>query len=278
MDINHLITTTSNKLDNSSSARLDAEVLLSHILKVDRSYLYSHPEKTISDNEKDQFLTLIEKRIQGMPVAHLTGNKEFWSLQLQVTSDTLIPRPETEILVEKILEQIPANVSWEIADLGTGSGAIALAIAKEKPSCSVIATDISEGALDVAKHNAQQLNIHNTQFIAGNWFGPLKGKLFHVIVSNPPYIAEGDPHLKQGDVKFEPRSALIAGNDGLEYIRLITREAHQYLQPKGMLVFEHGYEQGQAVRALFSEHNYINVRTLCDLAGLDRITLGKLPD
>ncbi len=276
MNISHLLTTASNNLHNSDSARLDAEVLLSHILKVGRSYLFAHPEKDIAADDENRFLNLIEKRKQGTPVAHLTGNREFWSLQLKVTPDTLIPRHDTEILVEKILEQIPENTAWQIADLGTGSGAIALAIANERPACSVIATDTSDNALSIAKYNAQQLNINNIQFITGDWFEPLEGKRFHVIVSNPPYIPESDPHLKQGDVKFEPDSALIAGNNGLACIEQITREAHQHLQPGGVLAFEHGYEQGEAVRKLLEKHGYTDIQTICDLASLERITLGKL--
>jgi release factor glutamine methyltransferase len=276
MNINHLLTTTSNELDNSDSARLDAEVLLSHILKVDRSYLFAHPEKDITDDEREQFSNLIEKRKQGVPVAHLVGNREFWSLQLKVTPDTLIPRPETEILVEKILEQISKNSTWKIVDLGTGSGAIALAIASERPACSVIATDLSSKALSIAKHNAQQLNIHNVEFITGHWFEPLEGKYFHVIVSNPPYIPEGDPHLKQGDVRFEPGSALVAGNDGLECIEQIVQEAHLYLEPEGLLAFEHGYEQGEAVRTLLKKHGYSDIHTASDLAELERATFGRL--
>ncbi|MDH5435765.1 MAG: peptide chain release factor N(5)-glutamine methyltransferase [Gammaproteobacteria bacterium] len=278
MNIKHLITTAAGNLDKSDSARLDAEVLLSHVLNVDRSYLFAHPEQNISDNEKKLFLKLIDKRIQGTPIAHLTGKKEFWSLQLQVTSDTLIPRPETETLTEAVLAQIPANVAWEIADLGTGSGAIALTIAKERPLCSVTATDLSDKAIDVAKHNAQQLNIHNIRFTTGNWFEPLAGQYFHIIVSNPPYIAENDPHLKQGDVQFEPLSALVADNNGLECIESISRQAAHYLRPEGLLAFEHGHKQGDAVRQTLTNHNYIKVQTLSDLAGLARVTMGKLAD
>ena len=278
MNIKHLITTAAGNLDKSDSARLDAEVLLSHVLNVDRSYLFAHPEQNISDNEKKLFLKLIDKRIQGTPIAHLTGKKEFWSLQLQVTSDTLIPRPETETLTEAVLAQIPANVTWEIADLGTGSGAIALTIAKERPLCSVTATDLSDKAIDVAKHNAQQLNIHNIRFTTGNWFEPLAGQYFHIIVSNPPYIAENDPHLKQGDVQFEPLSALVADNNGLECIESISRQAAHYLRPEGLLAFEHGHKQGDAVRQTLTNHNYIKVQTLSDLAGLARVTMGKLAD
>ncbi|MDH5191106.1 MAG: peptide chain release factor N(5)-glutamine methyltransferase [Gammaproteobacteria bacterium] len=276
--IEELIQSAIQYLNNSGSARLDTEVLLTHVLKANRAYLFAHPEKVVPDNVRKEFLQLIEQRKDGRPVAHLTGHREFWSLQLNVTPDTLIPRPETELLVEKILELIPKNTAWQILDLGTGSGAIALAIAHERAGCSVTATDISGEALNVAKSNAQQLNIHNIQFLSGHWLEPLADKRFNVIVSNPPYISKLDPHLRQGDVRFEPESALVAENNGLACIEQITANAGRHLYPGGILAFEHGYKQGTAVREILQKQGFADIQTSIDLSGHERITLGKLPD
>jgi len=276
--IEELIQSAIQYLNNSDSPRLDAEVLMSHVLETDRGYLFAHPEKVVPDNVRKEFLQLIEQRKDGRPVAHLTGYREFWSLQLNVTPETLIPRPETELLVEKILELIPKNTAWQILDLGTGSGAIALAIARERASCSVIATDISENALNVARSNAKQLDIQNIQFLSGHWLEPLTDKYFNVIVSNPPYISKLDPHLQQGDVRFEPETALVAENNGLAGIEQITGDAGRYLYPGGILAFEHGYEQGTAVREILKKQGFADIQTIIDLSGHERVTIGKLPD
>lgn len=260
----------------SDTARLDTEVLLSHALGVNRSYLHAHPEQQIIGKRLQDFEQLLARRQSGEPVAHLTGKTEFWSLEFAVTPDTLIPRPETEHLVEQVLERVPQTASWRIADLGTGSGAIALAIAHERPSCQLVAFDLSVAALDVAEHNRKQIGIANVEFRHSNWFSAMNdNEYFNIIVSNPPYVADNDKHLELGDVRFEPRFALAAGADGLDAIRLIVSSAPGHLVPGGWLLLEHGYDQGEAVAALFRQAGFCEVASLPDLAGLPRLTLGR---
>ncbi|MFV1982183.1 MAG: peptide chain release factor N(5)-glutamine methyltransferase [Thiohalomonadales bacterium] len=266
---------TQELLTIHDSAKLDAEVLLTHILKKDRSYLYTWPEKEITKKQLEQFQTILVTRKSGMPVAYLLGNKEFWSLNLDVTKDTLIPRPETELLVEQALELIPKNEIWKIADLGTGSGAIALAIAKERILCQITATDKSLPALAVAKKNTVKNDIKNISYIQSDWFEFLSEQLFNVIISNPPYISEQDPLLSQGDVYYEPSSALISGPDGLQDIRFIIKTAVQYLLSDGWLLLEHGFEQYQQVQEIFKEYNYRNISTVKDLSGHPRVTFAQ---
>lgn len=261
--------------DIHESAQLDAEVLLAHVLEKDRSYLRAWPERTISTEELSRYKTLLTRRAAGEPIAHLTGWREFWSLQLAVTADTLIPRPETEHLVELALEKIPLNTRWQIADLGTGSGAIALAIASERPECTLVATDQSEAALAVARNNAKRLGLNNIEFRQGDWLAPLKEQKFELIVSNPPYIPETDPHLQLGDVRFEPQSALTSGKQGLDDIETIARESRQHLKPGGWLIIEHGYDQGVEARAILESLSYHHVSTGRDLQGQDRLVLGQ---
>jgi release factor glutamine methyltransferase len=213
--------------------------------------------------------------VYGEPIAHLIGQRDFWDMTLKVTKDTLIPRPETERLVQLALAQIPADAAWHIADLGTGSGAIALAIARERPHCQLLATDLSAQALAVARDNAQQLQVTNIRFQNSHWFAQLAGSRFEMIVSNPPYIAPDDPHLSQGDLRFEPQSALRADSGGLADIRAITQQAREHLTPPGWLLLEHGYQQGAAVAALLNDLGYREVEIYQDLNGNDRITLGK---
>src|SRR5690606_41469022 len=215
------------------------------------------------------------RRVAGEPVAYLTGRRGFRHLELQVTPDTLVPRPETELLVELALERLPTDRELRIADLGTGSGAIALALASERPRASVVATDASAAALAVARANADALGIANVEFREGDWFDAVRGERFDLVASNPPYIAEGDPHLQAGDLRFEPAMALSSGSDGLDAIRRIVAGAPAHLQPGGGLLLEHGWEQGAAVRALLSAAGFHAVATARDLEQRDRITYGR---
>lgn len=259
----------------SESARLDAELLLCHVLRVNRSWLYARPDKSLEPAQQDRFDELVARRAGGEPIAHILGEREFWSLTLQVTPDTLIPRPDTELLVEQALRLLPEDAAVKVADLGTGSGAIALAIARERPRCRVVATDLSAAALAVAQANATRNQIANVEFRHGRWSEALGSERFDLIVSNPPYIAEDDPHLAQGDVRFEPRSALVSGRDGLDDIRQIAREVRACLQNDGWLLLEHGFEQGGKVRAILQGNGYEQVTTWCDLARHERVTGGR---
>ena len=261
----------------SDSARRDAEVLLCHVLNQSLTYLRTWPERELSGVQQTAFDDLIRKRQQGEPVAYLTGEREFWSMPFLVTSDTLIPRPETELLVEQTLARLPADAPQTVVDLGTGSGVIALALAKERPHWQLTATDASFAALRIAEKNARRLKLDNVQFEYGSWYAPLKGRRYHAIISNPPYVADRDPHLAQGDVRFEPNSALVSGGDGLDDIRQIVAGAPAHLHAGGWLLLEHGYDQGAAVAALLSQQGFQQVATLRDLAGQPRVTLGCLP-
>jgi release factor glutamine methyltransferase len=259
---------------SSPSPRLDAEVLLMHITGLARTALITHAQELLLPENEKRLHALLARRAHGEPVAYLTGKREFWSLDLCVTPDVLIPRPETELLVEQALAHIPDDAEWTVADLGTGSGAIALAIATERPHCHLIATDNAAAALAVARANATRLGIARVEFRQGEWLKPLAGMRFDVIVSNPPYVRANDPHLTQGDVRFEPESALIAGADGLDAIRRITADAVSGLRPGGWLLFEHGYDQAQAVRTLLETHGYDRIASCRDTAGHERVTAG----
>ena len=260
---------------NTESARLDAEVLLAHVLQQPRSHFHAWPEKLLPAESREQFDQLLQRRLKGEPVAYLTGKREFWSLALSVNTDTLIPRPETETLVAQALRRIPADQPQLIADLGTGSGAIALAIARERPHCRIIATDIDEAAIETARLNAQRLDIHSIVFHTGDWCEPLTGMQLDMIVSNPPYIAESDPHLLSGDVRFEPRTALAAGAQGMDELRRIARCAVNYLQAGGWLLMEHGYDQGLLAQQLLEGTGFTEVIDYTDDAGQDRVIAGR---
>ena len=262
----------------SDSPRLDAEVLLCHVLAHPRSYLYTWPERELDSNQQRLLEQLAARRRQGEPIAHILGEREFWSLPLTIIPATLIPRPETELLVEAVLARIPVDTLWRIADLGTGSGAIALALASERPACRITAVERSSEALAVARGNAERLGLENIDFLAGNWFEPLAGRRFEMIVANPPYIRADDPHLQQGDVRFEPRMALASGVDGLDDIRLLIAQAGGYLCPPGWLLLEHGHDQGRAVQTLLREAGYREVDDLPDLAGHGRVAVGRAVD
>ncbi len=259
----------------SESARLDAELLLCHVLGVSRSWLYAWPDQTLRTEQQQRFDALVARRAKGEPIAHILGEREFWSLNLKVTPDTLIPRPDTELLVEQALRLLPADAVLKVADLGTGSGAIALAIARERPRCRVVATDLSEAALAVAQENAHRHGITNVEFRRGRWCEALGDEQFDLIVSNPPYIAQDDLHLARGDVRFEPRSALVSGRDGLADIRQISHEAREHLRNHGWLLLEHGYQQGREVSDILREIGYEQVTNWRDLSGNERVTGGQ---
>lgn len=253
----------------------EAQILLAHVLRISRTSVLHNHERAVDETSVATFTGLIARRARGEPIAYLTGTKEFWSLELRVTPATLIPRPETETLVERALQLIPENISCRVADLGTGSGAIALAIAHERPLATVIATDDSAAALDVARDNAQRLNIRNVEFRAGNWFDCLYGERFFVIASNPPYVAADDPHLQNGDLRFEPRSALTCGGgDDLAALRHIADHARRFLEPGGWLLMEHGFDQGPRVTELLTELSYQCVSSVADLSDNPRIVVG----
>jgi release factor glutamine methyltransferase len=260
----------------SDTPRLEAEILLAHVLQKPRSYLYTWPEIRLTTSQGQHFETLLTRRCHGEPIAYITGVREFWSLELIITPATLIPRPETERLVELALEQVPLDSPTLVADLGTGSGAIALAIAQERPRVRIVATDNDPAALTVAEGNARRLNV-SLELRRGNWCEALDNERFAVIVSNPPYLAGTDPHLQQGDLSFEPPSALIAGADGLDAIRTIIEQALAYLRPSGWLFLEHGYDQAADVSALLRRAGYTSVTIHRDEAGWERVACGQKP-
>lgn len=280
MQISHLIKSAHLQLKTiSDTPRLDAEVLLAHSLHKNRTYLATWPEKTLTAKQINEFNALVTRREQGEPIAHITGNREFWSLNLHISKDTLIPRPETELMVEEILARYPQTAGINLLDLGTGSGAIALAIASERPDWNIIATDQSQAALNIARENAQQLELKQVQFFCGSWFEAIENRLdkpqaFDIIASNPPYIPRHDPHLSQGDVRFEPMSALASGDDGLDDIRLIAQQAMPHLKNSGMLIIEHGFDQKAEMNTIFNDLHYKNIEQISDLAKLPRLCIG----
>jgi release factor glutamine methyltransferase len=269
-----LLAATADESGGSAAPR-EVELLLSHALGHDRAWLYAHADDPLVAADAVQFHALLLRRATGEPVAYIVGRREFWSLDFAVTPDVLIPRPETELLVELALRRIAQNTQVEIADLGTGSGAIALALAHERPRARVTATDASVAALTVARGNAQRLGFGNVEFAQGDWCAALADRKFDLIVSNPPYIAATDAHLGRGDLRFEPRAALTSGADGLDAIRAIVRAAPAHLQPGGWLLLEHGHDQGAGVRALLEKSGFVEVSTERDLEGRERVSGGR---
>lgn len=275
MDFQQWLDRAIGRLRGSESPRRDAEILLGYVTGRARTYILAFAETTLTSAEQEQLETLLVRRERGEPIAHLTGQREFWSLPLFVSPVTLIPRPDTECLVEQALARLPAE-PCRILDLGTGTGAIALALATERPDCQVTAVDFVAEAVALATRNAQHLDIRNVTILRSDWFSALAGQRFTVIVSNPPYIDETDPHLDQGDVRFEPKSALVADENGLADLAHIITTARDYLLPGGFLLLEHGWRQGEAVRALFTTMGYQQVETCQDYGGNERLTLGQL--
>jgi len=263
------------RLQNCDHACLDAEVLLTHVLNKPRSHLHAWPEAELSEDQTLRFANLVELRAEGRPVAYLTGHREFWSLDLEITTDTLIPRPETELLVEKTLALLPAHENLRIADLGTGSGAIAIALAQERKPWALYAVERSLTGTCVAQRNARRLGVHNVCFVNASWCDALADASFHAIVSNPPYVADQDPHLRQGDVRFEPVSALASGSDGLDDIKKLIAETPRILKTGGWILLEHGFDQAKFIRNLLKIKGFINTATVHDLAGLERVSYAQ---
>lgn len=256
--------------------RHEAELLLLHVLGKPRSWLFAHATDPVETGDVAAFHALLARRVAGEPMAYLLGHRGFWTLDLAVSPATLIPRPETELLVELALARLPVDTALAVADLGTGSGAIALALASERPQVDVTATDLSAAALDMARGNAARNGLARVRFVQGAWFAPLQGMRFDLIASNPPYIASNDPHLQQGDLRHEPATALASGIDGLDDIRLIVADAGAHLLPGGWLLIEHGWDQGAAIRTLFEHAGFEQVHTERDLEQRDRVTRGCL--
>jgi release factor glutamine methyltransferase len=269
--------TVRRALAQSSLAPIDAQVLLAHVLGVDRAWLVAHATDPLARTDVEAFFTLARRRRGGEPVAYLTGTREFWGLPLAVDPSVLIPRPETETLVECALRALPPDRALRVLDLGTGSGAIALAIAHERPRADVVAVDASPSAIALARRNAERMKLANLRWLKSNWYGELPGdaQAFDLIASNPPYVADGDPHLGEGDVRFEPVAALRAGRDGLDALRIVIAGAPVRLVRGGTLVVEHGYDQAEAVSALMRAAGLVAVKSFRDLSGIARVAAGR---
>ncbi len=274
---------------DTDTARIEVQMLLQQVLGVSRAWLLAHPEQILDEAQEASYHALLQRRLAGEPLAYILGEREFFGLMFRVTLATLIPRPDTELLVELALQRIPQKPpspqpsptgrgsNYRVLDLGTGSGALALSIAHTRPDVEVTAVDASPEALGVARENARRLNIANVRLLHSDWFSALTGERFDLIVSNPPYIAEDDAHLAQGDLRFEPRAALASGADGLDDIRCIAAGAKQHLNPGGWLLFEHGYDQAARARELLGAAGYAGVFSARDLAGIERASGGTIP-
>jgi release factor glutamine methyltransferase len=259
--------------DRSDSACLDAEILLCQTINVPRSYLFAHPEDVLDELTRDRFEAQLQRRISGEPISYITGTREFWSHDFLVSPATLIPRPETELLVELALREIPRKSEWQVLDLGTGSGAIAISIAAERLRSQVTATDISPDALAIARENGGQAELSNLVFLAGSWAAPVTGKLFNIIVSNPPYVAEDDTAL--AGLQYEPKKALISGMDGLDDIRILARDCADILAQNGWLMMEHGINQADDVANILKAENWTDITCHNDLSGRPRVTVAR---
>ena len=269
-------TIVSRALAGSGLIPFEARILLGHVLRRDRAWLAAHGDEPVSARDATAFDALARRRRDGEPIAYLTGRREFYGLELEITADVLIPRPETELLVQLALVRIVPDEPKEILDLGSGSGAIALAIASERPRSTVLGIDSSDAAVALALRNASRLSLGNVSFIASEWFSEVPKKRYDAIVANPPYVAAGDPHLSEGDLRFEPPAALVAGADGLAAIRSIVAEAAAYLSQGAWLLIEHGYDQADAVQRLLRDAKFGDVQSRRDLAGIPRIAMGRM--
>ena len=268
------IAEATNRLSASSeSARLDAEILVARSIGMPRSYLFAHPEDELDEMSLQRLDETLQRRSDGIPLAYITGSKEFWSLELQVSPATLVPRPETELLVELALREIPRNAEWQILDLGTGSGAIAVAIASERPACEVTAVDASADALLIAEQNVRQLDLPNVSCLQGDWTAPVADRIFNVIVSNPPYVAAGDAALEA--LKAEPNMALVSGGDGLDSIRQLARDCQSIIANDGLLILEHGNDQQVAVAEVLANNSWRDIACVDDYAGKPRMTSAR---
>jgi len=263
-------------LARSGLVPFEARILLAHVLGCDRAWLIAHADAMVPGAQAATFDKITRRRQQGEPVAYLTGRREFYGLDLEITQDVLIPRPETELLVDLALERIDERDTSRVLDLGSGSGAIALAIAHHRPRARVLGIDVSPQAIALAGRNATRLQVANVEFTQSNWFDQVPREAFAQIVSNPPYVSDLDPHLREGDLRFEPSSALKGGLDGLAAIRAIVARASAYLASRGSLLIEHGYDQAERVQALLREAGFGEVESRRDLAGILRVTIGRV--
>lgn len=260
----------------STSARIDVQYLLKAVLQINHAWLLTHPEHRLDYEKYARYLALFERRLGGEPIAYLLGSREFFGLNFKVSPATLIPRPETELLVDLALQRIPQHGTSRILDLGTGSGAIALSIAHARPDTEVVAVDASQDALEVAQYNVKHLGLHNVRLLHSDWYAALHDECFDLIVSNPPYVAVGDAHLSQGDLRFEPLGALASGADGLDDIRRICAQAKAHLHSGGWLLLEHGYDQAERVRELLQQAGFAGTFSARDLSGIERVSGGSL--
>lgn len=274
MDIQHALQLGLTQLHGTDSPEVDSQYLLCHVLGCELSYLRMWPEKVLTSEQQSQFESVLAQRQEGVPVAHLTGSRGFWTLDLKVNQHTLIPRPDTELLVERALKRLELGMT--VVDLGTGSGAVALAMASERSDVKIFASDYSSQALEIAVSNAQKYDLENVSFWQGSWLNAIANQSVDIVVSNPPYIEKTDPHLHMGDVRFEPITALAAGDDGLDDIRQIIAGARQVLNPGGWLLLEHGYRQASEVSALFKQAGFSAIQTYQDFGCNDRVTEGQL--
>ncbi len=273
--IQHQLKKAYQGLRSIKNPRLDAELLLAHVLQVSRSYLIAWPKRQLTAQEQLYLDHLLQRRLSGESIAYITGKKEFWSLLLTVTPDTLVPRPDTELLVELALEKLPAKSPQKLADLGTGSGAIALALAQERPDWEITATDYYAAALDVAKNNANDLSLHHVVFCEGDWCHALPNTQYNAIISNPPYLAENDPHLIRAELKYEPQHALVSGVNGFDALFQIIEQAKDYLAQGGWLLLEHGFNQAETLQQKMQDMGYKNIETHQDLSRHPRVTLAQ---
>ena len=272
--LRELLKDVASRLSNvSESPTLDAELILSRAIDMPRSYFFSHPEDVPDDAAVERFENNVARRLAGEPMAYITGIKEFWSLELMVTPATLVPRPETEILVELALREIPRKAGWKILDLGTGSGAISVAIAKERPLCDITATDVSSEALRVARQNVRSHDLSNVECVEGHWTEPVQDQQFALILSNPPYVEAGDPALER--LASEPQMALVSGGDGFDAIRVLARDCMDILKDGGALMIEHGCDQESGITAILSAQGWQSIECHKDYAGLPRITTAR---
>lgn len=270
-----LVTKAKSLFPDSETARLDTEVLLGFVTKQTRAQLLTHADRQLTDDQTSHWQELLRRRKSGEPVAYLLGSREFYSLPIKVNRNALIPRPETELLVDLALRRLADTDTPTVLELGTGSGAISCAIAHNRPNAKILATDISEQALAIARGNTKDLDVTNVRFLNSDWFFSLEKQQFDLIIANPPYVAEDDDYLQKGDVRFEPECALVAGSAGLDCFEAIVPVAQDYLKAGAFLMLEHGPEQGQAIRKLFSRLGYENIKTHTDLAGLERVSLAQ---
>lgn len=275
MDYRTWVATAAQRLTHSESPKRDAEILLEHVTGKGRTFLLAFGETLLDASQLERLSALLARRLNGEPVAYLTGEREFWSLPLAVSPATLIPRPDTECLVEQALQCMASFSAPTVLELGTGTGAIALALASERPECQVTGVDVQPDAVALAQRNSAALHLSNVQFLQGSWFEPVAATCFSLIVSNPPYIDAEDTHLREGDVRFEPLSALVAGEGGLADLRWISQQAPHYLKNNGWLLLEHGWQQGEPVRQLLQQRGFHQVATCRDYGGNERVTLGQ---